>query len=81
MEITVSRLRRIMELTRGAIGPGIAQFVLCKDGLAISNNLDLAIAVELPELGDENFLTILEGLLNPALKPRKPGRKPKKREK
>ncbi len=41
MEITVSRLRRVMELTRGAIGPGIAQFVLCKDGFAVSNNLNM----------------------------------------
>ena len=32
-------------------------------------------------LGDENFLTNLEGLLNRVLKPRKPGRKPKKQEK
>ena len=56
MEITVSRLRRIMDLSRGAISQGAAQFVLCKDGYAVSNNLDLAIAVELPELGDESFL-------------------------
>ena len=47
MEITVSRLRRIMDLTRGAIGQGTALFVLGKDGLAVSNNLDLAIAVEI----------------------------------
>ena len=32
-------------------------------------------------LGDENFLTRLERLLNRALKPKKPGRKPKKQEK
>ena len=32
-------------------------------------------------LGDENFLTKLEGLLNRVLKPRKPGRKPKKQKK
>lgn len=56
MEITVSRLRRIMDLTRGAIGKDAAQFVLCKDGFAVSNNLELAIAVELPELGNESFL-------------------------
>ncbi len=31
-------------------------------------------------LGDEAFLTKLEGLLNRVLKPKKPGPKPKKRE-
>ena len=52
MDITASRLRRIMDLTRGAIGQDSAQYVLCKDGFAVSNNLELAIAVELSELGD-----------------------------
>ena len=32
-------------------------------------------------LGDENFLTMLEGLLNRMLKPRKAGRKPKEKAK
>jgi len=32
-------------------------------------------------LGDERFLTKIEGLLNRPLKPKKPGRKPKKQEK
>ncbi len=32
-------------------------------------------------LGDENFLTKLEGLLSRVLKPKKPGRKHKKQEK
>ncbi len=32
-------------------------------------------------LGAESFLTKLEGLLNRVLKPKEPGRKPKKREK
>ncbi len=32
-------------------------------------------------LGDEAFLTKLEALLDRVLKPKKPGRKPKKREK
>ena len=32
-------------------------------------------------LGDENFLTMPEGLLNRVLKPRKAGRKPKKQAK
>jgi len=32
-------------------------------------------------LGDERFLTKLEGLLDRVLKPEKPSRKPKKREK
>ena len=32
-------------------------------------------------LGDEGFLTKLEGLLNRVLKPKKTGRKPKKQEK
>ncbi len=62
MKITVDRLKHVMNLAAPAVPSDKADsrpalpLVLFKEGYAIGNKLDLAIAVEVPELGDEVFM-------------------------
>lgn len=60
MQITVNRLKHVMALVAPAVStrdtiPAITQ-VIFKEGFAVGNNLEIAIAVEVPELGDEVFM-------------------------
>ena len=66
MRITVQKLRHIMDLlapTVNSRSEGPAQYMLFKEGFAVSNNGHMAIAVALPELGEENFLVPHKNLL------------------
>lgn len=73
MKITVNRLRHILQLTQPSVGAKsmtITNFLLLKEGYAVANNLETAVAVELKELGEEETFLINHKLITDSLKTR-----------
>ena len=70
MQITVDRLRHVMRLTGHAVssrGSEPETHLLFKEGFAVSNNRQLAIAVEVPELREDDSFSLPPKMLEETL--------------